>query len=171
MINVKPCANSLKKPKFNIHIFPEEKSADLFTHIIRMLSPPGALVLDPFGGPLTTSLACIKSDRHCISINPDDCAMKFALGRLRIFVTPDVTMEHLDVYSEEDVLRKEKKRRVSRRQVEKAVKGGLGTGEIATRDKDYISNDSHNFTIDEENPEDTEMKSDMDGGKWHTNQK
>ena len=90
----------LKRPKYNTHLLPEEKSPQLYSNFIRMFSPPGGTVMDPFGGPLTTSIACIETNRKCISMDREGNLMRFALGRLRVYLTPEVTMAQLDDFTE-----------------------------------------------------------------------
>ena len=99
-MNVEICRSKLKRPNENIPLFPDEKNVELLSRIISIFTPSEGLVIDPFGGPLTTSLACLQTNRSCIKMDNSSEAMKYAIGRLRIFATPSATMEHLEMYTE-----------------------------------------------------------------------
>lgn len=81
-------------------IFPGERSTDLFARIIKIFSPPNGSVIDPFGGPLTTALACLETSRKCTSMDAMSEAMRIARSRLRIFATPKASMADVDVYTD-----------------------------------------------------------------------
>lgn len=100
LCNIESCTDKLKQPHHNSALFPEERSVTLFQRIVTLLSPSGGSIIDPFGGALTASLACLNSGRQCISMDDRRDAFNFALGRLRIFATPSATMEMLDTYTE-----------------------------------------------------------------------
>lgn len=99
ILNVPQCTNKLKRPNSNAAIFPAEKSVHLFSRVIQLFSPTDGSVLDPFGGPLTSSLACLQTGRSCTSIDTVSEALSYARGRLRIFATPNATMELLETYT------------------------------------------------------------------------
>lgn len=98
--NVKQHRHKLKRPTYNTPMDSNEKSPELFSHFVRLFCPPGGTVMDPFGGALTTSLACIETNRKCVAMDQEGELMKYALGRLRIFVTPGASMDHLQQYTE-----------------------------------------------------------------------
>lgn len=56
-------------------------------------------ILDPFGDPLSTSMACLQTELGCISMDQESNRFKYAQGWLRIFATPDATIEDHDVYT------------------------------------------------------------------------
>jgi DNA modification methylase len=45
-----------RKPRANVH--PTVKPTDLMRHLVRLVTPTGGVVLDPFGGSGTTAIAC-----------------------------------------------------------------------------------------------------------------
>lgn len=98
ILNVEPCDDKLKRPKQNSAIFQDERSVKLFTRIINLFSPNDGTVLDPFCGPLTTSLACLQTERSCIAMDSSGDAFRYAKSRLRIYATPQATMEDLETY-------------------------------------------------------------------------
>ena len=97
--NVENCGSKLKEPNHNAALFPEERSVDLFSRVIRLLAPMEGALIDPFGGPLSTCLACLQTGRSCTAMDEDSNRFRFALGRLRVFATPDASMEDHTVYS------------------------------------------------------------------------
>lgn len=99
-LNVENCGNKLKRPDGNSAIFPCERSVQLFSRVIRAFTPSEGSVMDPFAGPLTSSIACMETGRTCISMSDHGTSTKYAIGRLRIFATPNATMEHLGAYTE-----------------------------------------------------------------------
>ena len=56
-------------------------------------------MIDPYPGPLTTALSCLKSRRACVCISDDGKAFDYARGRLRIYASDSATMEDLDHFS------------------------------------------------------------------------
>ena len=100
LLKVENCSNKLKRPNDNTALFPNERSVQLFSRIINIFTPTEGSVIDPFGGPLCTSLACLQTRRTCISMNAPSDEMRYAVGRLRVFATPNATMEHLEEYTD-----------------------------------------------------------------------
>ena len=100
VINIKACQKKLRKPNQTASIRTSEKSIDLFNHIIKMLTPSGGSVIDPIAGPMTASISCLETGRSCVSIESDEECYKFALGRTRIYASPEATMEHLHLFVE-----------------------------------------------------------------------
>ena len=99
-LNVENCTSKLKIPGKNSALYPEEKSVELFTRIIRLLAPIDGSTTDPIGGPLTSGLACLQTDRSCTIMEKLSNEFRFALGRLRVYATPDATMEHHSAYTD-----------------------------------------------------------------------
>ena len=83
-----------------LRIVPRGKSVELFTRIIRLLAPIDGSTTDPIGGPLTSGLACLQTDRSCTIMEKLSNEFRFALGRLRVYATPDATMEHHSDYTD-----------------------------------------------------------------------
>lgn len=57
-------------------------------------------MLDPFGGALSTALACLQVNRSCISLTNNCADARFAKSRLRIFATMSATLQDLGTYSD-----------------------------------------------------------------------
>ncbi len=100
VINLKSCQNKLKPPNKMAVIRTEEKSVELYKHIIKMLSPPRGVVMDPLGGTFTCALACLDTGRSCISMEQDWGCFRYAAGRARIFATPEASMTQLEDYAD-----------------------------------------------------------------------
>jgi site-specific DNA-methyltransferase (adenine-specific) len=62
---------------------PTAKPLDLLLHLIRLLSPPGALVLDPFCGGGTTGEAAVREGRRFLGIEIAEPYATAARERLR----------------------------------------------------------------------------------------
>ena len=60
-----------EKGELNHHI--TVKPLSLITHLVKLFSKSGALVVDPFLGSGTTAVACLQCERRCLGIelNPD----------------------------------------------------------------------------------------------------
>ena len=82
-------------------MFYAERSVEIFLHLIRLFSPSCGSVINPFAGPMTVALACLKTSRSCVSIEDSTPAMKYAIARLRVYATPTSTMEKLYTYVDE----------------------------------------------------------------------
>lgn len=65
-----------------------EKPPELMRRAVRLVTSPGALVLDPFGGSGTTALACALEGRRCVSIERDEGYCELAAKRLSQGVLP-----------------------------------------------------------------------------------
>lgn len=98
LLNVETCEKKLRRPNHNSPIFPDERSHDLFMRIIKMFTPPEGSVLDPFAGPLTTAIACLKTIRSCVSMDKPSDSLRYAKSRLRIFAIPKASMRDLGDY-------------------------------------------------------------------------
>jgi len=66
------------KNKGHPAVFP----VDLPAFFIKMLSPAGVLVIDPFGGSGTTGIAALSLSRHCVLIDNNQVYCKVAKERL-----------------------------------------------------------------------------------------
>lgn len=99
LVNVTSCRSKLKRPKSQAPLFPWEKNTDVITRIIQTFSPHKGLVIDPYPGALSTALSCLKCQRCCVSISPDDERRQFAIGRLRIHAAQGAGLDELDDYS------------------------------------------------------------------------
>ena len=66
--------------RYNVH--PTVKPIELMRHLVRLVTPPGGLVLDPFVGSGTTALACSEEGFRCIGIDQSADYLEIAVGRL-----------------------------------------------------------------------------------------
>ncbi len=100
LINITCCKEKLKKPKQLAALRTDEKSVQLYSHIIKMLSPLNGSVFDPLGGTCTATIACLETNRSCVCLEVDEECYRYALGRARIFATPGASMVDLEDYAE-----------------------------------------------------------------------
>lgn len=61
---------------------PAEKPAELFRRACRLVSPPGGLILDPFGGSGTTAVAAVAENRRCLLIEKEAAYVDIARKRI-----------------------------------------------------------------------------------------
>ena len=62
---------------------PTVKPLDLMRWLVRLVTPPGATVLEPFAGSGTTAEACVLEDRRCIAIEREADYLPLIVSRLR----------------------------------------------------------------------------------------
>ncbi|WP_255789136.1 DNA-methyltransferase [Mycobacteroides abscessus] len=62
---------------------PTVKPLDLMRWLVRLVTPVGAVVLEPFAGSGTTAEACILEDRQCIAIEREAEYLPLIVSRLR----------------------------------------------------------------------------------------
>ena len=61
-------ANSSERPRVGDVAHPTVKPLELMQYLVRLVTPPGGVVLDPFAGSGTTAEACIIEGFRCITI-------------------------------------------------------------------------------------------------------
>lgn len=61
---------------------PTVKPLSLISYLVRLITPPGGTVLDPFLGSGTTAVACIAEGRSCIGIERDEGYVTIARRRV-----------------------------------------------------------------------------------------
>lgn len=61
---------------------PTQKPLEWLYPIIECYTKPGDLVLDPFGGSLSTAVACKRLGRRCVTIELDETYVKRGIERL-----------------------------------------------------------------------------------------
>ena len=61
---------------------PTVKPLDLMRWLVRLVTPPGAIVLEPFGGSGTTAEACVLENRRCITIEREATYLPLIVSRL-----------------------------------------------------------------------------------------
>lgn len=62
---------------------PTVKPVDLMRWLVRLVSPEGGLVLDPFTGSGTTGMACVEARRHFIGCEKEADYVEIARARIR----------------------------------------------------------------------------------------
>lgn len=61
---------------------PTVKPLDLMRWLVRLVTPPGGVVLDPFAGSGTTAEACVHEHMRCITIEREAAYLPLIVGRL-----------------------------------------------------------------------------------------
>jgi len=74
---------STRKPNKNNH--PTVKPIKLMEYLIKLVSPEGATILDPFMGSGTTGIACVKLNRKFIGIEKEPEYIKIAEARIKAY--------------------------------------------------------------------------------------
>jgi DNA modification methylase len=67
---------------------PTVKPVDLIAWLVRLVTPPGGLVLDPFAGSGTTAEACIVEGFRCVLVEKDPSSAELIKTRLRKPIQP-----------------------------------------------------------------------------------
>ena len=71
-----------ERPTVNGISHPTVKPLELFRWLIRLVTPPGGLVLEPFAGSGTTAEACIHEHMRCIAIEREADYLPLIVARL-----------------------------------------------------------------------------------------
>ena len=58
------------------------KPLDLMRWLVRLITPPGGTVLEPFAGSGTTAEACVVEGLHCIAIEREADYLPLIVARL-----------------------------------------------------------------------------------------
>jgi len=77
-----PKAPTNERPNQDNTSHPTVKPVDLIRWLIRLVTPPGGTVLDPFAGSGTTGEAAIKEHKHAILIEREDMYLPLIVARL-----------------------------------------------------------------------------------------
>ena len=77
-----PKAPTTERPNHDGTAHPTVKPVDLMRWLIRLVTPPGGTVLDPFAGTGTTGEAAIKEHKHAILIECEDTYLPLIVARL-----------------------------------------------------------------------------------------
>jgi DNA modification methylase len=75
-------APTSERPTANGVAHPTVKPLDLMRWLVRLVTPPGGLVLDPFAGSGTTAEACIHEHMRCITIEREADYLPLIVARL-----------------------------------------------------------------------------------------
>ena len=77
------CNNYIAHPMAGNGYHPTEKPEPVMAYLIRAMTKPGDVVLDPFGGSGTTAVACQRLNRRCIVIEKEREYCDVAIERLQ----------------------------------------------------------------------------------------
>lgn len=75
-------APTSERPNVDGAQHPTVKPVDLMRWLVRLVTPSGGLVLDPFAGSGTTAEACIHEHMRCITIERDEQYLPLIVARL-----------------------------------------------------------------------------------------
>ncbi|WP_306357428.1 MULTISPECIES: site-specific DNA-methyltransferase [unclassified Nocardia] len=75
-------ADASERPEVNGIRHPTVKPLELMRWLVRLVTPPGGLVLDPFAGSGTTAEACIHEHLRCIAIEREPDYLPLIRARL-----------------------------------------------------------------------------------------
>lgn len=76
-------ASTAERPNVDGVQHPTVKPLDLMRWLVQLVTPPGAIVLEPFAGSGTTAEACVLEDRRCIAIEREADYLPLIVSRLR----------------------------------------------------------------------------------------
>lgn len=76
------CAKSSKKERGEGNTHPTVKPISLMQYLVRLVTPPNGIILDPFIGSGTTCLACIKENFNYIGFELDSTYCEIANKRI-----------------------------------------------------------------------------------------
>jgi len=83
-------AGSDERPRVDGIAHPTVKPLDLMRWLVRLVTPPGGTVLEPFAGSGTTLEACVIEGFHAIGIEREDDYLKLIEVRLTKPIQPDI---------------------------------------------------------------------------------
>jgi len=75
-------APTSERPKVNGTAHPTVKPLDLMRWLVRLVTPPGGVVVDPFAGSGTTVEACILEGLHCLAIERESDYLPLIVSRI-----------------------------------------------------------------------------------------
>ncbi len=77
-----PKAPTHERPRDDTAAHPTVKPLDLMRWLVRLVTPPGGLVLDPFAGSGTTAEACVVEGLRCVTIERERSYLPLIRARL-----------------------------------------------------------------------------------------
>jgi site-specific DNA-methyltransferase (adenine-specific) len=90
---------AVKRERANVDTrHPTQKPTDLMAQIVKLISQPDEIVLDPFAGTATTGVACVQTGRSFIGC--EISAEYFEIARQRIAAAQAQTVMPLEVMNE-----------------------------------------------------------------------
>lgn len=75
-------ADATERPRVDGVAHPTVKPLDLMRYLVRLVTPPGGVVLEPFAGSGTTAEACIVEGFSCIAIEREADYLPLILARI-----------------------------------------------------------------------------------------
>jgi DNA modification methylase len=81
-------ADSSERPRVDGVAHPTVKPLDLMRYLVRLVTPPGGVVLEPFAGSGTTLEACIVEGFRCIGIEREDTYLPLIMARISKPIEP-----------------------------------------------------------------------------------
>ena len=88
-------APTSERPRVNGTAHPTVKPLDLMRWLVRLVTPPGGTVLEPFAGSGTTVEACIVEGFRCIAIEREDDYLPLITHRLSKPIAPALDLWNL----------------------------------------------------------------------------
>lgn len=77
------CPKASKSDRGVGNVHPTVKPLALIRHLVRLITPPGGRVLDPFLGSGTTALACLREGFHCVGVEAHEPFLAIAAARVQ----------------------------------------------------------------------------------------
>lgn len=75
-------ASGDERPREDGAAHPTVKPLDLMRWLVRLVTPPGGLVLEPFAGSGTTAEACVIEGMRCIAVEREAAYLPLIVQRL-----------------------------------------------------------------------------------------
>jgi hypothetical protein len=83
-------APTTERPRDGQTAHPTVKPLDLMSWLVRLVTPPGGTVLDPFAGSGTTAEACVIEGFRCIAVEREADYLPLIVARLSKPIQPDM---------------------------------------------------------------------------------
>lgn len=83
-------APTVERPRDGEVSHPTVKPLDLMRWLVRLVTPPGGVVLEPFAGSGTTAEACVIEGFRCIAIEREATYLPLIVARLSKPIQPDL---------------------------------------------------------------------------------
>jgi site-specific DNA-methyltransferase (adenine-specific) len=83
-------APTVERPRDGETAHPTVKPLDLMRWLVRLVTPPGGVVLEPFAGSGTTAEACVIEGFRCIAIEREATYLPLIVARLSKPIQPDL---------------------------------------------------------------------------------
>lgn len=94
-----PKAPTHERPRDGDTAHPTVKPLDLMRWLIRLVTPPGGTVLDPFAGSGTTAEACVVEHFRCITIERDETYLPLIVARLTKPIQVGLNFDAMTTYA------------------------------------------------------------------------